>query len=76
MATFFLPFISYLLSLQNNLSLFHFVDTEWFSIEQRILVVKTTHYKNSECFAENVHKLRANFERDDAATATLALKLV
>jgi len=48
---------------------------ERFSIEQRILIVKT-HYKNGECYAETVRKLRAIFGRGNAPTATTVSRLV
>lgn len=67
----------YLLSLrlEDHLTFFHFVAMERFSIEQRILIVKT-HYKNGECYAETARKLRAIFGRDNAPTATTVSRLV
>ena len=74
--TYFFGHILYqLLRLEDHLSFSHFVAIQRFSIEQRILIVKT-HYKNGECYAETVRKLRAIFGRDNSPTATTVSRLV
>ena len=55
--------------------LFSEVDIERYSIEQRVVIVKT-HYKNGECYAETVRKLRTIFGRNNALTETTVMRLV
>lgn len=48
---------------------------EQFTIEERVLIVKT-HYKNGECYAETVRRLRAILGRNRAPTASTVLRLI
>lgn len=48
---------------------------ERYSNEQRLIIVKT-YYKNGECFAETVRKLRAIFGRNNAPNESTVRRLI